>query len=91
MTNLERIAATLALLGGGALTLGGCNKDKAATEVPAAQAPVSEPAPAAEPEASCAADDHPLEGHCAAAEPDPASGDASCSADAPPLSDPPPE
>jgi len=89
MIHAETIAATLALLGSGALTLSACNKDKAATEVPAAQTEAAPTGESAEPEATCAAENHPLEGHCAAPEPDPATGDASCSADAPDLGDPP--
>jgi hypothetical protein len=89
MTHAETIAATLALLGSGALTVSACNKDKPATEVPAAQTEGAPAAQPAEPEARCAAENHPLEGHCAAPEPDPAAGDASCSADAPDLGDPP--
>lgn len=35
MANLKDIAATLAILGSGALVMSGCGKDKPATEVPA--------------------------------------------------------
>ena len=34
MLNIKEIATTLAILGSGALVLGGCNKDKQATEQP---------------------------------------------------------
>ena len=34
MANLKDIAATLAILGSGALVMSGCGKDKPATEVP---------------------------------------------------------
>jgi len=37
MANLKDIAATLAILGSGALVMSGCGKDKPATEVPAAE------------------------------------------------------
>ncbi|MBX7080891.1 MAG: hypothetical protein U0168_21515 [Nannocystaceae bacterium] len=37
MLNIKEIATTLAILGSGALVLGGCNKDKQATEQPAAE------------------------------------------------------
>ncbi len=35
MANLKDIAATLAILGSGALVMSGCGKDKPATETPA--------------------------------------------------------
>ncbi len=57
--NLKEIATTLAFLGSGALVMTGCDKEKPATEVPEAAAPAGEAG-----EASCAADDHPAEGHC---------------------------
>ena len=74
--NIKDIAATLAILGSGALVMSGCGKDAPATEVPGEEA-----APAADAEASCAADDHPDEGHCGddAAGGDEAAGEGSCS------------
>jgi hypothetical protein len=67
MYNLKTIAATLAVLGSGSLTLTGCDKDKAATENPGAAA-------GEHGEASCSA--NKAEGSCSA---DKAEG--SCSAD----------
>ena len=75
MANLKDIAATLAILGSGTLVLGGCDKDKPATEVPggAIEAPSTDAADAMPDEAtdetelgeaSCSADNHPEEGHC---------------------------
>lgn len=57
--NLKDIAATLAVIGGGALVMTGCGKDKPATEVPAG----TDAAPAADGggEASCGAEG---EGSC---------------------------
>lgn len=80
--NIKDIAATLAILGSGAL-IGGCN-DKPATEVPAGD----EAAPVEGAEAKCAAG-HTEEGHCgdaaAPAEGEGApEGEASCSAEAKP-------
>lgn len=57
--NFKDIATTLAVLGSGALFLSGCDKEKPATEVPDAAAPAADAG-----EGSCAADDHPGEGHC---------------------------
>jgi hypothetical protein len=50
MANLKDIAATLAILGSGALVMSGCGKDKPATEVPAGDAA------AGGAEASCSGD-----------------------------------
>jgi hypothetical protein len=82
MANLKDIAATLAILGSGALALGGCDKDKPATEVPGAEAPAAPEAPGAEGmgEASCSADSHPEEGHCNGDKAE-GEGEGSCSAD----------
>jgi hypothetical protein len=69
--NLKQIATTIALLGSGALALSGCEKDPPATEVPGGEG--------GDAEASCAADDHPADGHCggdAAGGADEAVGDA---------------
>ena len=54
MANLKDIAATLAILGSGALVMSGCNKDQPATETPA--------------DAGGAADAAAGEGSCAGAE-----------------------
>ena len=84
--NIKDIAATLAILGSGAL-MTGCGKEKPATEVPTGD----EAAPTDGAEAKCSAD-HKEEGHCgddAAAPAEAAAGDeeaaggeaeASCSA-----------
>lgn len=73
--NIKDIAATLAILGSGALVMTGCGKDKGATEVPAG----GDAAPPAAGEAACG-EGHTEEGHCGdAAAPE---GEASCSADA---------
>lgn len=83
--NIKDIAATLAILGSGAL-MTGCGKEAPATEVPAGD----EAAPPADgAEAKCSAD-HAGESHCegdtaggedeAAAGGDAAGGEASCSA-----------
>ena len=76
MANLKDIAATLAILGSGALVMSGCGKDKPATEVPAGD----EAAPPADgAEASCAGATEEAEGSCAAAEGDEAAeGEGSC-------------
>ena len=80
--NIKDIAATLAILGSGALAMTGCGKDKPATEVPAGD----EAAPTDGAEAKCSAD-HKEEGHCGdeAAAPaeggDAGGGEASCSAE----------
>ena len=59
--NLKDIAATLAVLGGGALVMSGCGKDKPTTEVPSG----TDPAPAADGgEASCGAEGAEGEGSC---------------------------
>ncbi len=74
---LKDIATTLAVLGTGALVLTGCDKEKPATEVPDAAAPAAEAG-----EASCAADDHPGEGHCGAdGEAEEGDGEGSCGAE----------
>jgi hypothetical protein len=77
--NIKDIAATLAILGSGAL-MTGCGKDKPATEVPAGD----EAAPTDGAEAKCSAD-HTEEGHCgddaAAPAEGGAEGEASCSAE----------
>ena len=79
--NIKDIAATLAILGSGALMVG-CGKDKPTTEVPTGD----EAAPPVEgaAEAKCG-EGHPEEGegHCAAAEEAAADGgaEASCSAE----------
>ncbi len=74
---LKDIASTLAVLGSGALFLSGCDKEKPATEVPDATVPAADAG-----EGSCAADDHPDDGHCggdtAEAE---AEGEGSCGGD----------
>jgi hypothetical protein len=69
--NLKQIATTIALLGSGALVFTGCDKDKGGTEVPGGAGGEAG-------EASCAADDHPAEGHCGGddAAADEAAGDA---------------
>lgn len=76
--NIKDIAATLAILGSGAL-LTGCGKDKPTTEVPGG----TEAAPTDGAEAKCAAG-HTDEGHCgdaAASADDAPEGEGSCSAD----------
>ena len=80
MANLKDIAATLAILGSGALVMSGCGKDKPATETPSgADAPAADPA-----EASCGADKaEGGEGSCSGeAAPAEGEGEASCSAEA---------
>jgi hypothetical protein len=70
--NVKDIAATLAILGSGALVLSGCGKDAPSTEVPSgadATAPSTDDIPAAgdggdAAEASCGGEDHTEEGHC---------------------------
>ena len=76
--NLKEIATTLAVLGTGALTFTGCDKEKPATEVPDAAAPAATAG-----EASCAAAEHPGEGHCGDAAAAEGEGDAegSCGAE----------
>lgn len=81
--NIKDIAATLAILGSGAL-MTGCGKDQPTTEVPGG----SEATPTGDAEAKCSAD-HKEEGHCgdeaaAGGEGDAAGGEgeASCSAEA---------
>jgi hypothetical protein len=72
MMNLKDIAATLAILGSGALVATGCNKDEPSTEVPSGDA--AAPAdPAGDPmgddmmgEAKCGGEDHLDDSHCAA-------------------------
>jgi hypothetical protein len=80
--NIKDIAATLAILGSGALMVG-CGKDKPATEVPAGD----EAAPPVEgaAEAKCG-EGHTEEGHCAGADEAAADGgaEASCSAEGKP-------
>jgi hypothetical protein len=81
MANLKDIAATLAILGTGALVMGGCSKDKPATEVPAgAEGEKAEGSCGGEKaEGSCsAAEGEKAEGSCSAAEGEKAEG--SCSA-----------
>lgn len=73
--NLKQIATTLAVLGTGAFALTGCDKEAPATEVPDAAAPA-----AADGEASCAADDHPGEGHCGG-DGEEGEGEGSCGAE----------
>ncbi len=58
--NIKDIAATLAILGSGALAMTGCGKDKPATEVPAGDEAA---APTGEGEAKCG-EGHAGEGHC---------------------------
>lgn len=72
------IATTLAVLGSGALFLSGCDKEKPATEVPDAAAPAAPGADGAE--ASCAAGDHPDDGHCGGDTAE-AEGEGSCGGD----------
>ncbi len=76
--NLKQIATTLAVLGTGAFALTGCDKEAPATEVPDAAAPA-----AADGEGSCAADDHPGEGHCGGdgEEGEEGEGEGSCGAE----------
>jgi hypothetical protein len=69
MANLKDIAATLAILGSGALVMSGCGKDKPATEVPAGDAA----APTGE--ASCSGAKEEGEGSCGEGK----DGEASCS------------
>jgi hypothetical protein len=59
MLNIKEIAATLAILGSGALVLTGCEKDKEATETPAAAGGAGEEA---KPEGSCGGEK--AEGSC---------------------------
>jgi len=71
MANLKDIAATLAILGSGALVMSGCGKDKPATEVPAGgeAAPAGDAAGGETPaEGSCGAggEEKPAEGSCGA-------------------------
>lgn len=77
--NVKDIAATLAILGSGALVLAGCGKDAAPpTEVPAGgdAAPTDTGDSATDDlglgdeggEASCGGEDHTEEGHCGAAD-----------------------
>lgn len=80
--NIKDIAATLAILGSGAL-LTGCGKDKPATEVPATEGAAPVDAAAGGGEAKCG-EGHSEEGHCGADEAAPPAGEASCSADAKP-------
>jgi hypothetical protein len=78
MANLKDIAATLAILGSGALVMSGCGKDKPATEVPAGDeaAPPSEGScGAAAPEGEEA--DPEGEASCSAAEGE-GEGEGSC-------------
>lgn len=58
MANLKDIAATLAILGSGALVMSGCGKDKPATETPAG----AEAAPTDGAEGSCGGEK--AEGSC---------------------------
>ncbi|MCX4247904.1 hypothetical protein [Paraliomyxa miuraensis] len=78
--NIKDIAATLAILGSGALVMTGCGKDKPATEVPGGDAEVAptggdEAVPPAG-EASCG-EGHTEEGHCGGEEAA-GGGEASC-------------
>ena len=66
MANLKEIAATLAILGSGALVMSGCGKDKPATETPASAGAAGDAG-----EASCGADK--AEGSCGAEK-----GEGSC-------------
>lgn len=75
--NIKDIAATLAILGSGALAMTGC-KDKPATEVPGG----TEAAPTdGAAEAKCSAG-HTEEGHCGDEAAPAPEGEASCSAEA---------
>ncbi len=74
MANLKDIAATLAILGSGALVMSGCGKDKPATEVPG-DAAAADGGDAAE--GSCSGDK--AEGSCAGEGEEAAEG--SCSGD----------
>jgi uncharacterized low-complexity protein len=74
--NIKDIAATLAILGSGALVMTGCGKDKPASEVPGG----TEAAPTDAAEAKCG-EGHAEEGHCgdeAAAPADDEDGEGSC-------------
>lgn len=73
--NIKDIAATLAILGSGAL-MTGCGKDKPATEVPAGD----EAAPTDGAEAKCSAD-HKEDGHCGDDAAAPAEGEAAAGAE----------
>ncbi len=73
MANLKDIAATLAILGSGALVMSGCSKDKPSTEVPGADVA----APAAG-EGSCSGDKG--EGSCSGDKAE-GEGEGSCSGD----------
>lgn len=73
--NIKDIAATLAILGSGAL-MTGCGKDKPATEVPAGD----EAAPTDGAEAKCAAG-HTEEGHCGDEAAAPAEGEEAAGGD----------
>ena len=75
--NLKDIAATLAILGSGALAMTGCGKDKPATEVPAGDEAAPTDAGA---EAKCSAG-HTDEGHCGDEAAPAPEGEASCSAE----------
>ncbi|MCA9712085.1 MAG: hypothetical protein KDK70_39985, partial [Myxococcales bacterium] len=67
MANLKDIAATLAILGSGALIMSGCGKDKPASEVPGGAEGAGEAG-----EASCSGEK--AEGSCSGA-----AGEGSCS------------
>ena len=78
MANLKDIAATLAILGSGALLVG-CGKDKPATEVPAGdEAAGGGDAAAGGEEASCSGDKTGEEASCSG---DKTGEEASCSGD----------
>lgn len=66
MANLKQIAATLAILGSGALMTTGCKKDNATTETPGGgDAAGGDAAGGAAAEATCG-EGHTEEGHCGA-------------------------
>jgi len=89
--NVKNIAATLAILGSGALVIG-CSKDKPSTEVPgdAEGTPTDVAAPDADAasdagEGKCGGEEHTGEGHCGGegegegeAAGDAAAGEGSC-------------
>lgn len=80
MANLKDIAATLAILGSGALVMSGCGKDAPATEVPGGTDVATDPAGG---EASCSGEK--AEGSCSGEKAEgeaEAEGEGSCSADA---------
>lgn len=85
MANLKDIAATLAILGSGALVMSGCGKDKPATETPAG----AEAAPTDGAEGSCGGEKaegscgaEQAEGSCGAEGETPAEGDEAAEGEA---------